>query len=103
MFRVFGYDCDCFKFDFFVENEDQARKFEEDNGMCVVFYEEADADAQRVIHISKKVGVGFISGKTIHYYLTKAMDRMEGKEMYANDMLFLVNYRNELMEKNSDY
>lgn len=97
MFKVFGYDCDFVDFEFYVNTEEEAKKCEKDLVMCVVFYEEADSDVQQIVHIGKKVGVKFESGKSIYSILNKVMDRLEGKSVYADDYLFCLNYKNELM------
>lgn len=42
MFRVFGYNDLCQNFEFFVDTEEEAIKFKEENWMYVVFYKKVD-------------------------------------------------------------
>ena len=54
---------------------------------------------EMVIEIGAKVGVKFDpeSGMSFNYFLNKVMDRLEGKQLYASEMLVCLKYKQQLL------
>lgn len=92
MIRVFGYNEMCEDFEFYVHTDEEFETFKKNNPLSVVF-SDIEPEIDKIVKISEKVNIKFESGSNLNRFIDRVLDRLQGRNDYAEDMLYIFTWR----------